>query len=69
MDGQGCWRDNICVERLWRTVKYEEVYLHAYATVAEEKWPVSAATSRSTTRAGVSSHIEHLGGANLLTSA
>ncbi len=37
MDGQGCWRDNIFVERLWRTVKYEEVYLHAYATVAEAR--------------------------------
>ena len=29
MDGQGCWRDNIFVERLWRTIKYEEVDLHA----------------------------------------
>ena len=37
MDGQGCWRDNIFVERLWRTVKYEEVYLHVYATVAEAR--------------------------------
>ena len=33
MDGTGCWRDNVFVERLWRTVKYEEVYLHAYETV------------------------------------
>jgi transposase InsO family protein len=30
MDGKGRWRDNVFVERLWRTVKYEEVYLHAY---------------------------------------
>ena len=30
MDGRGAWRDNVFVERLWRTVKYEEVYLHAY---------------------------------------
>ena len=37
MDGQGCWRDNIFVERLWRTIKYEEVYLHAYATVPEAR--------------------------------
>jgi putative transposase len=37
MDGQGCWRDNIFVERLWRTLKYEEVYLHAYATVSEAR--------------------------------
>jgi len=31
MDGKGSWRDNVFVERLWRSVKYEEVYLHAYA--------------------------------------
>lgn len=30
MDGRGCWRDNVFVERLWRSLKYEEVYLHAY---------------------------------------
>lgn len=35
MDGTGCWRDNVFVERLWRSVKYEEVYLHAYETVSE----------------------------------
>ena len=34
MDGRGCWRDNVFVERLWRSVKYEEVYLRAYDTVA-----------------------------------
>ena len=34
MDGQGAWRDNVFVERLWRSVKYEEVYLHAYDNVA-----------------------------------
>ena len=37
MDGLGCWRDNIFVERLWRSIKYEEVYLHAYASVSEAK--------------------------------
>jgi putative transposase len=35
MDGQGCWRDNVFVERIWRSVKYEEVYLHAYETVSD----------------------------------
>jgi putative transposase len=35
MDGKGAWRDNVFVERLWRSVKYEEVYLRAYDTVAE----------------------------------
>ena len=34
MDGTGCWRDNVFVERLWRSVRYEEVYLHAYETVS-----------------------------------
>ena len=34
MDGRGAWRDNRFIERLWRSVKYEEVYLHAYETVA-----------------------------------
>jgi putative transposase len=35
MDGKGAWRDNLFVERLWKSVKYEEVYLHGYASVAE----------------------------------
>ena len=30
MDGKGRWMDNVFIERLWRSVKYEEVYLHAY---------------------------------------
>lgn len=34
MDGKGCWRDNVFVERLWRSVKYEEVYLKAYDSVS-----------------------------------
>jgi putative transposase len=34
MDGKGAWRDNVFVERLWRTVKYEEVYLRAYDSVS-----------------------------------
>jgi putative transposase len=35
MDGKGSWRDNVFVERLWKSVKYEEVYLHAYDSVAD----------------------------------
>lgn len=35
MDGKGAWRDNVFVERLWRSVKYEEVYLFAYDSVSE----------------------------------
>jgi putative transposase len=34
MDGKGCWRDNIFVERLWRSLKYEEIYLHGYDSVS-----------------------------------
>ncbi len=34
MDGKGAWRDNVFVERLWRSIKYEEVYLHAYDSVS-----------------------------------
>jgi len=34
MDGKGCWRNNVFVERLWKSMKYEEVYLHAYETVS-----------------------------------
>jgi putative transposase len=37
MDGRGSWRDNVFVERLWRTVKYEEVYLRAYDSVSDAR--------------------------------
>ena len=37
MDGKGRWVDNVFVERLWKSVKYAHVYLHAYATVAEAR--------------------------------
>ncbi len=37
MDGKGAWRDNVFIERLWRSVKYEEVYLHAYDTVSDSR--------------------------------
>jgi putative transposase len=37
MDGKGAWRDNVFVERLWRSIKYEEVYLHAYDSVGQAK--------------------------------
>ena len=42
MDGKGRWVDNVFVERLWRSVKYEEIYLHAYQTPRE----VNAALTR-----------------------
>ena len=37
MDGKGRWRDNVFVERIWKSIKYEEVYLHAYASVQEAR--------------------------------
>lgn len=37
MDGQGAWRDNVFVERLWKSVKYEEVYLKAYESVSQAR--------------------------------
>ena len=47
MDGKGAWRDNVFVERLWRSVKYEEVYLHAYDSVPRHA-PRSGGISIST---------------------
>jgi len=41
MDGKGCWRDNVFVERLWRTIKYEEVYLRAYESVSHARHSLS----------------------------
>ena len=42
MDGKGCWRDNVFVERLWRTIKYEEVYLHAYDSMNDARTHLKA---------------------------
>ena len=37
MDGKGAWRDNRMIERFWRSIKYEEIYLHAYTNVPEAR--------------------------------
>ena len=37
IDGKGAWRENVFIERLWRSIKYEEVYLRAYARVSEAR--------------------------------
>jgi putative transposase len=42
MDGKGCWRDNVFVERLWRSVKYEDVYLKAYTGVSAARHSLAA---------------------------
>lgn len=37
MDGKGCWRDNVFIERFWRSLKYEEVYLRAYESASQAR--------------------------------
>jgi putative transposase len=41
MDGRGAWRDNVFVERLWRSVKYERVYLKAYDSVSQARTDIA----------------------------
>ncbi len=50
MDGKGAWRDNVFIERLWRSVKYEEVYLKAYDTVVEARASIGRYLSFYNTR-------------------
>ena len=58
MDGRGAWRDNVFVERLWRSVKYERVYLRAYDSVSHARadiadylnWYNTARPDRKSTR-------------------
>ena len=52
MDGRGRWMDNVFVERLWRTVKYEYIYLHDYATPRALQAGLAELLSGSTTRSG-----------------
>lgn len=52
MDGKGCWRDNVFVERLWRSVKYEDVCTSRPTTASAPHGRVWRCTSSSTTRAG-----------------
>ncbi|MBW4047886.1 MAG: DDE-type integrase/transposase/recombinase [Proteobacteria bacterium] len=52
MDGRGGWRHNVFVERLWRSIKYEEVYLKAYETVSAARTGIGQYLRPSTTRAG-----------------
>ncbi|EIE50861.1 putative transposase [Citreicella sp. 357] len=47
MDGKGAWRDNVFVERLWRSMKYEEVYLRAYVSVSEARAGIGRMLSKS----------------------
>ena len=56
MDGKGCWRDNVFVERVWRSIKYEEVYLHAYETVSAARENIDRYINFYNTRRPHSSH-------------
>ena len=42
MDGKGRWVDNVFIERFWRTLKYDEVYLKAYENVSEARNEISS---------------------------
>ena len=59
MDGRGQWRDNVFVERLWRSIKYEEVYLRAYANVPEARAGIARYLRRLLSRTG-GAHRLHL---------
>ena len=48
MDGRGRWRDNVFVERIWKSIKYEEVYLHAYNSVSEARTRIEKISSSIT---------------------
>ena len=50
MDGQGRWRDNIVIERFWKTVKYEEIYLKAYESISHAKKELTKFFDRYNTR-------------------
>ena len=56
MDGKGCWRDNVFIERVWRSIKYEEVYLHAYETVSAAREGMGRYINFYNTRRPHSSH-------------
>ena len=56
MDGKGCWRDNVFIERVWRSIKYEEVYLHAYETVSAAREGIGRDIDFYNTRRPHSSH-------------
>jgi len=56
MDGKGAWRDNVFVERLWRSVKYEEIYLKAYDTVSAARASLSSYLTFYNTRRPHTAH-------------
>ena len=68
MDGKGCWRDNVFIEREWRSIRYEEVYLHAYQTVNAAHDGIGRQNSFYSTRRPHSSHRVRIPDAGCLAS-
>ena len=56
MGGTGCWGDNVSIKRVWRSIKYEEVYLHAYETVSAAREGIGRHIDFYNTRRPHSSH-------------
>ena len=56
MDGRGRWMDNVFIERLWRSLKYECVYLHAFETGSEARRGIGAWITYYNERRPHSSH-------------
>ena len=56
MDGRGAWRDNVFVERVWRSVKYERVYLNAYDSVSQARSDIASYIDGYNRERGHSSH-------------
>ena len=56
MDGKGCWRDNVFIERMWRSIKYEEVYPYAYEAVSAARQSIDRYVNFYNTRRPHSSH-------------
>ena len=74
VDGRGAWSDNVFVERLWRSVKYEEVYLNAYESMAEAKsgignWIEYYNHARKHQTLGTTPELMYAGSANLKRAA
>ena len=56
IDGKGCWGDNVFIERVWRSIKYEDVFLHAYETVSAAREGIERYINFYNTRRPHSSH-------------
>jgi hypothetical protein len=60
MDGKGRWRDNVFIERVWKSTKYEEVYLHVYTSVHEARTSIGRYLELLVSLAGRNKRPAHL---------